>query len=226
MTQPLPQTSQGNLARAAAPVVLDMAGSRQALVLGPGLSTEEETVELVRALALNCKIPMVLDADALNALAGDLENQGFGASPQAVLTPHPGEAARLLGVEIKEILEDRPKAARSLAQITGCVTVLKGPRTLIADPAGDLWVNPTGNVLLASGGSGDVLSGVIGGLMAQGLSALDSACAGVYVHGLAADLAMDEYGGRGLAADELVDFLVMAFQALESGEDQGELEEM
>jgi NAD(P)H-hydrate epimerase len=81
-------------------------------------------------------------------------------------------------------------------------------------------------VLLASGGSGDVLSGVIGGLMAQGLSALDSACAGVYVHGLAADLAMDEYGGRGLAADELVDFLVMTFQALESGEDQGELEEM
>ena len=226
MTQPLPQTSQGNLAKAAGPVVLKMLGSRQAMVLGPGLSTEEETVELVRDLVLNCRIPTVLDADALNALAGDLENQGFGAAPHTVLTPHPGEAARLLGMTTEELLADRPKAARVLARKTGCVTVLKGARSLIADPAGDLWVNPTGNVLLASGGSGDVLSGVIGGLMAQGLSALDAACAGVYVHGLAADLAIEEYGSRGLAADELVDFLVMAFQALLSEDAQGDLEEL
>jgi NAD(P)H-hydrate epimerase len=121
-----------------------------------------------------------------------------------------------LGSTPAEVQADRPAAARSLARATGAVAVLKGARTVIAEPGGRLWVSPTGGVLLASGGSGDVLAGVIGGLLAQGLEAAAAARAGVYLHGLAADLAAAEYGRRGLAAEELADWLPRAFAALES----------
>ena len=214
MSQPLPQTSEGSLSEQALPVLLDLMAGRQALVLGPGLSRHHQSAELARELAARVEAPLVIDADGLNALAGRLEGFGF-ASSQVVLTPHPGEAARLLGCDTAAILADRPAAARELARLSGRVAVLKGARSLIASPQGDLWVNPTGNVLLASGGSGDVLSGLIGGLMAQGLDALTAACAGVYLHGLAADLAAGDYGSRGLAAEELVDWLPRAFKQLE-----------
>lgn len=219
MSQPLPQTSEGSLSLKALPALEGLLQGRCALVLGPGLSTHEESAELVRELVARVETPLVVDADGLNALAGRLESVRF-ASDQAALTPHPGEAARLLDCTVAEILADRPRAARRLARLSGAVVVLKGARTVTASPEGDLWVNPTGNPLLASGGSGDVLAGVIGGLMAQGLDALEAACAGAFVHGLAADLARVEFGLRGMAAEELVDFLPAAFSALE-----GELED-
>ena len=127
----------------------------------------------------------------------------------------------MLGLSNAEVQADRLAAARALAARGNCVAVLKGARTIVAEPEGRAWVNPTGNPLLASGGSGDVLSGVIGGLMAQGLGALAAALAGVYVHGLAADLAAAEYGQRGLAAEELADWLPAAFAALEDPLDEG-----
>ncbi|MFZ5586970.1 MAG: NAD(P)H-hydrate dehydratase [Thermodesulfobacteriota bacterium] len=224
MSEPLPQHSEGGLALAALPVLMDLCAQRQALVLGPGLGGHPESRELARRLLAACPAPVVVDADGLNALAGVFK-PGAIQSPAAVITPHPGEAARLLGADTAAIAADRPAAARALAAQSGAVAVLKGARTLIAHPDGRLWVNPTGNPLLASGGSGDVLAGVIAGLMAQGASALDAALAGVYVHGLAADLAMADFGRRGLMAEELVDYLPAAFARLEApggGEEEGE----
>ena len=217
MSQPLPETAEGTLALSGLKVLLDLAAHRQAVVLGPGLSTQAESADLAREVTAKVQAPLLVDADGLNALAGHLGRIKF-ASPQAVLTPHPGEAARLLNLSVPDILADRAAAARCLAKETGAVAVLKGARTVIAAPGGDLWVNPTGNPLLASGGSGDVLSGLIGGLLAQGLSAASAACAGVYAHGLAADLAARDFGRRGLAAEELLDYLPAAFKSLECPE--------
>lgn len=214
MSQPLPETSEGALAASGLPVLLDMAAGLQAVVLGPGLSTRAESVELARELMAKLARPLVVDADGLNALAGHLGELAF-ASDQVVLTPHPGEAARLLNVDVPDILADRAGAARGLAADAGAVVALKGARTVIAAPDGEIWVSPTGNPLLASGGTGDVLSGLIGGLLAQGLPAAQAACAGVYVHGLAADLASKDFGLRGLAAEELLDYLPRAFKSLE-----------
>jgi len=217
MSQPMPETAEGTLALNGLAVLLDLAAQRQAMVMGPGLSTQAESADLAREVAARVHAPLVVDADGLNALAGHLDEISL-ASPQAVLTPHPGEAARLLKVSVPDILADRAAAARGLARQAKAVIVLKGARTVIAAPDGELWVNPTGNPLLASGGSGDVLSGLIGGLLAQGLSAAKAACAGVYVHGLAADLAAKDFGRRGLAAEELLDYLPAAFKALECPE--------
>jgi hydroxyethylthiazole kinase-like uncharacterized protein yjeF len=225
MSQPLPETSEGSLSAEALPVLLDMAAERSAMVLGPGLGHHDESRELARELAVKVKEPLLIDADGLNALAGHLGDLRF-ASQDVVLTPHPGEAARLLDCTPAEVQHDRLAAARQIADLSGAVVVLKGARTVIALPTGQAWINPTGNTLLASGGSGDVLSGLIGGLMAQGCDALGAACAGVFVHGLAADLASDEFGLRGLAAEELAEYLPEAFMALESEDGWGALDRL
>jgi NAD(P)H-hydrate epimerase len=215
MTWPLPETSEGSLAAGAKAGLEELCGRAAAVVLGPGLTTHEQAAGLARELCGWLEAPLVVDADGLNALAGSWGEASF-ASGEVVLTPHPGEAARLLGRTPAEVQADRPAAARELAAAAGAVVALKGARTVIAEPGGRLWVCPTGGVLLASGGSGDVLAGVIGGLLAQGLDASAAARAGVYVHGLAADLAAAEYGRRGLAAEELADWLPPAFAALEA----------
>lgn len=215
MTQPLPQTSEGALSLKALPVLLELGARRSALAIGPGLGQGEETAEVVRGLLARLATPVVVDADGLNALAGRLTPTAIAAG-EAVITPHPGEAARLLGCATAAVQADRLAAARRLAEMSGAVAVLKGARTVVASPVGAAWINPTGNPLLASGGSGDVLTGVIGGLLAQGLTALEAALAGVHAHGLAADLAAADYGRRGLAAEELADYLPAAFAALEN----------
>ena len=224
MSQPLPETSEGSLSMAALPVLLEMMEARDALVLGPGLSQHSESAELARELAAKIKKPLLIDADGLNALAAKFGDIRF-ASGDVVLTPHPGEAARLLDCTSAEVQADRLAAARQIAHASGAVVALKGARTAIALPTGQAWINPTGNTLLASGGSGDVLSGLIGGLMAQGCDALGAACAGVFVHGLAADLAAEEFGLRGLAAEELAEYLPRAFMALELEEGWGGLDQ-
>jgi ADP-dependent NAD(P)H-hydrate dehydratase / NAD(P)H-hydrate epimerase len=223
MSQPLPETTEGSLSADALPVLLDLAAERSALVLGPGLSQHEESAELARQLAAKVKQPLLIDADGLNALAGHLDKIRF-ASQDVVLTPHPGEAARLLDCSPAEVQADRLAAARQIADASGAVVVLKGARSVIALPTGQAWINPTGNALLASGGSGDVLAGVIGGLLAQGCDALGAACAGVFVHGLAADLASEEFVRRGLAAEELSEYLPEAFMILEAEDGWDELD--
>jgi len=157
----------------------------------------------------------VLDADALNVLAGERGAIAAATGP-VVITPHPGEASRLLGTTTAEIEADRLAAARALAARTRAVVVLKGARTLVCDGAGDdqCSINPTGGPALATGGSGDVLAGAIGALLAQGVSAVNAARAGVYVHGAAGDLLAQRHGDRGVLSSDLPEALAAAIRSL------------
>jgi NAD(P)H-hydrate epimerase len=216
MTLGLPCRGSGQLAAAAADRVLAAAEGKSVLALGPGLGQEEETAEAIRRIALEAGVPLVLDADGINAFAGragDLQSRG-GRGLETVLTPHPGELGRLLGIPTADVEADRLGSVRRAAAGTGAVVVLKGYRTLVATPEGEINVNPTGNPGMASGGTGDVLTGLIAGLIAQGLEALDAALLGVYLHGLAGDLAVVEAGEVGLTAGDLIAYLPAAFQEL------------
>ncbi|RPI79151.1 MAG: NAD(P)H-hydrate dehydratase [Desulfobacteraceae bacterium] len=204
MTAPLAETAAGTLALAAEPEIEQLWQGKTALVIGPGLSTHPETAELVRRLVAKCPLPMVIDADGLNALAGHL--QVLAAQKEhLVLTPHPGEMARLLDKQNKEVQADRLGLAARFAAEQGCCLALKGARTLIAEPGGEVFINPTGNPALAAGGSGDVLTGLIGGFLARGWPRLQAAMAGVYLHGLAADQLAAEQGETGILAHELLE---------------------
>ena len=186
MCVPLPDGGSGELAASHSAELLREAAARDALVLGPGLGQAQGAAALARALATGAAVPAVVDADALNAFAGELES--LRARAPRVLTPHPGEAARLLGRDTAAVQADRAGAARALAARAQAVVVLKGARTVVAGPEGELSINPTGGPGLAAGGSGDVLAGVLAALLARGLSAWDAARLGVYLHGLAGDL--------------------------------------
>ena len=206
----------GALAPGHAVAIAGEAGLRDAAVLGPGLGHSAATAELARALATRIGVAAVIDADALNAFAGDPEGLRSGAA--RILTPHPGEAARLLGTGNAEIQADRAGAARALAQRSGAVVVLKGARSVVAHLDGRLSINPTGGPGLAAGGSGDVLAGALGALLARGLSPWDAARLGVYLHGLAGDLGPLQGG----LASELAGRLPAAWQALAAEESPDE----
>ncbi len=216
MTKGLAQTSTGTFARSAVEAALTLAAKGTAAALGPGLggSDSEETRAFVREFVARCPVPLVIDADALNCLALEPDR---GASvvrerPNVtVLTPHPGEMGRLLGTDTKAVQADRRASVEEAARDYGCPVLLKGARTLIADPSGRLAVNTTSNPGMATGGSGDVLSGVIATLLAGKLNAWEAVAAGAYLHGLAGDLVADKQGGpAGLIATDLIDYLPAA----------------
>jgi NAD(P)H-hydrate epimerase len=183
------------------------------LAIGPGLGQSDELRALVHWVVEEVKVPTVLDADALNALVGQTELLGHLSRP-VVLTPHPGEFARLTGRTVAEIQGDREQHAVALAQRARHLTVLlKGARTVVTD--GDrIFVNSTGNPGMATGGSGDALTGVIAALLGQGLSAFDAAALGAHAHGLAGDIAREHSGEVGLIAGDIVDSLPDAFDLL------------
>ncbi len=202
MTAPLAETG-GAVGLAAWEGLEALWAGKQALALGPGLGTARETTALVRRLVEQCPLPLVVDADGLNALEGHLE--GLAAREAfTVLTPHPGEMARLTGRTVAEIEHDRIAAARDFAQAHRVVLVLKGARTVTALPDGQVRINGSGNSGMASGGMGDVLTGLIGGLLAQGLAAPEAAPLGVFLHGLAGDRLADRLGDAGLLATDLL----------------------
>jgi len=213
MTAPLPDTPQRAFAAAAEDGVVALAALRDAVGLGPGLGRETETIDLVRALVKRLEAPLALDADAVVAFAGEPELLRARRAP-TVLTPHPGEAAALLGVRAAEINADRAGAARALAKATGAVVLLKGAGTAIAAPDGALIVNPTGGPALASGGTGDVLLGVVTGLLAQGLPPLRAAALAAWLHGAAGDRVASRRGDAGLLASELLPALPPTIAAL------------
>jgi hydroxyethylthiazole kinase-like uncharacterized protein yjeF len=217
MTLALPTGASGHLAERAAEAVLEAAEGKAALALGPGLGQEPSTVAAIRQIALECPLPLVLDADGLNAFAGKAGDLA-GRKAETILTPHPGELGRLLGISTAQIQEDRIAAARGAAEETGAIVILKGHMTLVASGTA-VFVNPTGNPGMATGGTGDVLTGLIAGLLAQGLDALDAAVLGVYLHGLAGDLAASRLGEMALAAGDLIEILPAALAALKGGED-------
>jgi ADP-dependent NAD(P)H-hydrate dehydratase / NAD(P)H-hydrate epimerase len=203
MTVPLPD-SAGLLGPEALAPIEELWLDKKAMALGPGLGMSEGLCELIRSLVRSCPIPLVLDADGLNAIASDpsilLERRG----PSAILTPHPGEMARLGGGTVAQVEDDRVGTARAFARQYQVVLVLKGARTVTAFPDGRVRINSTGHPGMASGGTGDVLTGVIGGLLAQGLAPEEAATLGVFLHGLAGDRLRIRLGEAGMLATDLL----------------------
>jgi NAD(P)H-hydrate epimerase len=209
----LPATRTGSIAAGALEPVLELLGRADALAIGPGLTTEEETAGFVRDLVRASPVPVVVDADALNAFAGQAADLA-DRKADAVLTPHVGEFARLTGLDARALGTDRLSHARSFAREVRAVTLLKGSRTIVADELGVARINPTGGPVLATAGSGDVLTGMIGGLLARGLAANDAASAAAYVHGVAGMLA-GRRTGDGTMAGDIVDAIPAAVRHAE-----------
>jgi len=192
----------------------DAIANKDAVLVGPGLRDDDESYARIRDLVANIEQPLVIDASGLNAFASRANEINPKSRPR-VITPHPGELARLLGDrDAKSINANRIDAAREAARAANCVVVLKGHQTLIADPEGHVNVNPTGNPGMASGGMGDVLGGIITALLARGVDPFEAACAGAYLHGFAGDLLKEDMGDTGLAANDLAEKLPNAIKAL------------
>lgn len=212
MTKPLADEAGGAFGLAAVEEAAALAAAADVLAVGPGLGRADDTFAAVRELVRQARCPLVIDADGLNALAGHadilLESEAL-----AVLTPHAGELARLTGRTPEAINADRLEAARQAAAELGAIVVLKGPGTVVAYPDGEVFINTTGNAALATGGTGDVLTGVIAALVAQGLSSHDAAVAGVFLHGLAGEIAA-RTGLIGMAAGDLLPALPAAIASL------------
>jgi hydroxyethylthiazole kinase-like uncharacterized protein yjeF len=217
MTEALPETEQGTISVRALGSGLDSLLARKTLAIGPGISRNSETAEFVRAVVERAgassgdSAGMVVDADALNAFEG-MAGKLNGRGRTLVITPHPGEMSRLTGLSIAEIQANRLEVARKFAREHELIVVLKGHRTLITAPDGTVWVNPTGNPGMATGGTGDVLTGMVAGLVAQHpKDAFLATALAVYLHGLAGDLAAEALGENSLVATDLIHFLPVAF---------------
>ncbi len=202
MPTPLPEAAGGCLSSASIPMLVALAARADVVALGPGLSSSPATQQCVRRLLPKLQRPLVLDADGLNAVAERPELVRRVRAP-VILTPHPGEMARLLGRRVETIQRDRLAAAKATAKSWRAVVVLKGHRTVVADPGGKTFVNTTGNPGMATGGMGDVLAGVIAALVGQGFSPFDAAATGARLHGLAGDLAARALGPVGLLASDV-----------------------
>jgi NAD(P)H-hydrate epimerase len=184
---------------------------KTAVLIGPGLADHDESYSAIREQIATIDLPMIIDASALNAFASRAKEINPRGLPR-VITPHPGELARVMGTDTKTIAADRITAARESARACNCVVVLKGYQTLVAEPDGHVYVNPTGNPGMATGGMGDVLSGIVAALLARGIDPVDAACTAVYLHGLAGDILKDEIGDTGLLATEVADRIPAAIQ--------------
>lgn len=206
MTEPLAETESGGIAleNLTGGKLDELADKKTVLAIGPGISRHPETAELVRQAVAKYKNPIVLDADGLNAFEGRVaELNGRGRT--LVITPHPGEMARLAGCSTADVQKDRLNIARKFAREHELIVVLKGDRTLVAEPDGEVWVNTTGNPGMATGGTGDILTGMVAGFVAQNPThALQAVCAAVYLHGLAGNVACEQMGEHCLVATDLL----------------------
>jgi hydroxyethylthiazole kinase-like uncharacterized protein yjeF len=212
MTEPLAETRAGSISLRALRSLNKLAEGKTVLAVGPGISRVPETSKLVRTLVKRHDLPIVLDADGLNAFAGHASELN-GKARSLVITPHPGEMARLLGSTVAAVQRDRIGVARAFARKHQVIVVLKGHRTLIADPGGEIWVNTTGNPGMATGGTGDILTGIVAGLVAQNSKrVLEAVIAAVYLHGLAGDVAREQMGEHSLVATDLLHALPEAFR--------------
>jgi NAD(P)H-hydrate epimerase len=214
MTWPLPDDGEGGLAFAGPQAYSDLLAGKTALAVGPGIGVSDERRALVRWLVERAELPVLLDADALNCLAEGPPGAWAAADRPRVLTPHPGEMARLMGISAAAVQEDRLGVARRLAAERGVVVVLKGARTIVAAPDGRASINLSGNAGLASGGSGDALTGLVAGLLAQGYPAAEAARLGVYLHGAAADRVAARQGEIGMLASDVIAELPATMRAL------------
>ncbi len=204
MTEPVAEEENGFFTEGAATDILKQLEGKSTLVLGPGISRKKETGQMIRHILGKLSVPAVIDADALWHLSGTLELIK-DSKASLILTPHPGEMARLLRISAAEVQADRLGISKRFAAEYGCYLILKGARTIIASPSGEAFINSTGNAGMASGGTGDVLAGLIGALLCQGCSPLESSIAGVWIHGEAGDKAAEEKGAAGLIASDIIE---------------------
>ena len=214
MTVPLPENTNQTLGLSAYDTIMSLLGSKKGLAIGPGLGSTKPTQNLVRRLIQTSPVPVVIDADGLNSLVGGLECLKDMKVP-VVMTPHPGEMARLVGTTPIQVQQDRIREAHDFATSHKVYLVLKGARTVIAHPDGAVFINPTGNPGMASGGMGDVLTGMIAGLIVQGLSVSEAVNTGVYLHGLAADFLARTMGQVGFLASDVIEILPGQITGLE-----------
>ena len=217
MTEPLEQTEEGTISgKVSTRRRIDtLIRGKRVLAVGPGISRNPETAKLVRSLVSKSEIPMVLDADGLNAFEGHAEELN-GKGRSLVITPHPGEMARLVGSSVAAVQRDRLNVARTFAREHGVIVVLKGHRTVIAEPAGVIWVNTTGNPGMATGGTGDILTGMVAGLIAQNPERImEAVIAAVHLQGLAGDVACETMGEQSLVATDLLTALPEAFRQVQ-----------
>jgi len=213
MTEPVAETEVRSIWQVALDRLLQLAVGKDAVALGPGLGTHPSTQKLVHELLSSLKIPIVLDADGINALAGRADILTRAAAP-VILTPHPGEMSRLLDVPRDEVLRKRISLAQDTASRLNVTVVLKMAHTVVASPSQQAVLVPTGNPGMATGGTGDVLTGLISGLLAQGLAPGLAASAGVYLHGLAGDLAAGHLGQEAMLAGDLLNNIPDAIRQL------------
>ena len=214
MTAPVPDNASGQLSEAALPLLKQLLVDKDAVALGPGIGRQPETTRLVQHLVETISLPLVIDADGLNALTDDITVLQRTVSPSVVLTPHPGEMARLLGTALPDAPEARIEVTRQFARSYGVHLILKGARTIIAAPDGRVAINGSGNPGMASGGMGDVLTGVLTGLLGQGFTPWQACQLGVFVHGLAGNLVAADKGEIGMQAGDVVEALPYAFKQL------------
>jgi len=214
LTLPQPGSEEGQLTLAAQDVLLEKADDMSAVAMGPGLGQSDDLAELMEALFGNLSLPLVVDADGLNNLVDSKLLLEEPNGPR-VLTPHPGEFSRLSGLSIEEVQQNREDVAFYFAQKSRTVVILKGPGTVVTDGE-RLFVNSTGNSGMGTGGTGDVLTGLLVSLLGQGMEPFDAACLGVHLHGLAGDLAAADLSQPGLIASDLPMFLTKAFQQFRS----------
>lgn len=219
--RPIAETDEGTISPKAYWDIEKDLDKATAIILGPGLSTNEETVSFVQKFMSKTfdrddesNTPCIIDADGLNCIAENTKVFPKDAR-NIIITPHPKELSRLLDVSTQEIQNDRIQAAMNAATEFGCIVLLKGARSIIADPDGNVYINPTGNPGMATAGAGDVLSGIIGGLLAQGVPPVDAAVAGAYIHGRSGDLAAEELGMASVMAGDLVDTIPDALRSID-----------
>jgi hydroxyethylthiazole kinase-like uncharacterized protein yjeF len=211
MTEPLAETRAGTVSTRAGARVDALMKGKSVLAIGPGISRQPETSELVRTLVSKSEVPVVLDADGLNAFEARA-NELSGKGRVLVITPHPGEMARLAGVSTAEVQKDRLGVARQFARDHELTVVLKGNRTLVVQPDGEAWVNTTGNPGMSTGGTGDILTGIVAGMMAQHpKDTLLAVCAAVHLHGLAGDVMLENVGEHSMVATDLLRGMPEAF---------------
>jgi NAD(P)H-hydrate epimerase len=213
MTESLPETNEKTLSSDALTKILGLLEDKDALMIGPGISTHQSTSQLVLSLIPKVKVPMVVDADALNILAAKPEILKSLKSP-AILTPHPGEFARLLDMSTEDVVKNKLKLVPQFAKEYGIYLVLKGYKTIVATPEGNMFVNPTGNPGMATAGSGDVLSGMIASMIIQEVDLLDAVIAAIYIHGLSGDIGSEKLGEKSLVAGDIMRYLPQAIRRL------------
>ncbi len=211
---PFPSTKEGTFSEEGAEKVIEISRDKNAVLVGPGLTQSPSTVNFVKRILPNIEVPLIIDADALNAIS---DSPGIlrMCNGTPILTPHPGEMSRLIKISTKEIQQEREQCAIDFARQMGVIVVLKGHHTVIASPDGKYAVNTTGGHGLAKGGTGDVLAGLIAGLVAQGVSPFYACQLGVWLHGRAGDLAEKTLHPRSMTAVDLFEFLHLAWRELE-----------